>query len=82
MGYPTGRANRYRSKDEKMKYVKEVPGGKSSKEVGREERCGAKENGEKILHRHIGQEFMDIAECYARDLRFFLSGAAGFFCTS
>ena len=36
MGHPTGKANRYYSRDEKLRYVKEVLGGRSSKEVGRE----------------------------------------------
>ena len=36
MGHPTGKANRYYSKEEKVRNVKEVLGGKSSKEVGRE----------------------------------------------
>ena len=31
------------------------------------ERCGAKENGEKILHRHIWQEFVDIAEALRKE---------------
>ena len=36
MGHPTGKANRYYTKDEKLRYVKEVLEGRSSKEVGRE----------------------------------------------
>ena len=36
MGHPTGKVNRYYSRDEKLRYVKEVLGGRSSKEVGRE----------------------------------------------
>ena len=34
MGHPIGKANRYYSKDEKARYVNEVLGGRSSKEVG------------------------------------------------
>ena len=36
MGHPTGKTNRYYSRDEKLRYIKEVLGGRSSKEVGRE----------------------------------------------
>ena len=31
------------------------------------ERCGAKENGERVLHRHIWQEFVDIAEALRKE---------------
>ena len=36
MGHPAGKRKRYYSKDEKLRYVKEVLGGRSGKEVGRE----------------------------------------------
>lgn len=36
MGHPVGKRNRYYSKDEKLRYVKEVLEGRSSKEVGHE----------------------------------------------
>lgn len=42
MGHPTGKKNRYYSKDEKIRIVKEVLGGKSSKEVGRETGIGSR----------------------------------------
>lgn len=40
MGHPEGKSNRYYSKDEKLRVVKEVLGGRSSKEVGAETGIG------------------------------------------
>ncbi len=40
MGHPRGKKNRYYSRDEKIKVVKAVLSGKSSKEVGRETGIG------------------------------------------
>lgn len=42
MGHPVGKKNRYYSKDEKIRIVKEVLAGKSSKEVGAETGIGSR----------------------------------------
>lgn len=40
MGHPVGKKNRYYSKEDKLRIVKKVLAGKSSKEVGRETGVG------------------------------------------
>lgn len=42
MGHPVGKKNRYYSKDEKIRIVKEVLAGKSSKEIGAETGIGSR----------------------------------------
>ena len=69
MGHLTGKANRYYSKEEKVRKVREVLGGKSSKEVGRETGINARlirqwvtlylDHGEQA---QAGQSFMQICK--------------------
>lgn len=40
MGHPVGKSNRYYSKEEKLRIVKEVMSGRGSKDVGRETGVG------------------------------------------